>query len=195
MTLPPLSPDSSDEPASAVQLGAAMAALGLYDGTNTAAEHAAEAARLGGDGPYRMRLANALLGAVQVEAMLVESAAAGPDDLEAAHRQQLATAGVADDVEKLAAFLRWQALRVAGPLRPVAQDPATGPIPLAAAHAAEGLQKLLGIAGTGQVPDVEAVKEGVAEMRAARQCLVDAIDNVDILLEMLTGLSVFLDKD
>ncbi|MEV4186592.1 hypothetical protein AB0J28_34715 [Streptosporangium canum] len=38
MTLPPL---SSDEPASAVQLGAAMAALGLYDGTNTAAEHTA----------------------------------------------------------------------------------------------------------------------------------------------------------
>ncbi|SFJ83991.1 hypothetical protein SAMN05216275_1135 [Streptosporangium canum] len=45
--------------ASAVQLGAAMAALGLYDGTNAADEHAAEAARLGGDGPYRMRLANA----------------------------------------------------------------------------------------------------------------------------------------
>ncbi|MGW3369560.1 DUF6245 family protein [Streptosporangium canum] len=57
--------------------------------------------------------------------------------------------------------------------------------------AAEGLQKLLGVAGTGQVPDVEAVKEGVAEMRAARQCL----DNIDILLEMLSGLSVFPDKD
>ncbi|MFI6803262.1 DUF6245 family protein [Streptosporangium canum] len=72
-----------------------MAALGLYDGSNTAAEHAA-AARLGGDGPYRMRLANALLGAVQVEAMLVESAATDPEDLAAAHHQQLATAGVAD---------------------------------------------------------------------------------------------------
>ncbi|WP_031171810.1 DUF6245 family protein [Streptosporangium roseum] len=192
MTLPPL---PSDQPASAVQLGAAMAALGMYDGTNTAAEHASEAARLGGDGPYRMRLANALLGAVQVEAMLVESAATGSEDLVAAHRQQLATAGVADDVEKLAAFLRWQALRVAGPMKLVAQDPATGPLPLAAAHAAEGLQKLLGIAGTGQVPDVEAIKEGFAEMRAARQCLVEAIDNIDILLEMLTGLSAFLDKD
>ncbi|MDP9868669.1 hypothetical protein J2S55_007935 [Streptosporangium brasiliense] len=86
-------------------------------------------------------------------------------------------------------------LRGAGPLKIIAQDPSTGPIPLAAAHAAEGLQKLLGIAGTGQVPDVEAVKEGVTEMRAARQCLVDAIDNVDILLKMLSGLSVFLDKD
>ncbi len=41
---------------------------------------------------------------------------------------------------------------------------------------------------------MEAVKEGVAEMRAARQCLVDAIDNVGILLEMLSGLSVFPDK-
>ncbi|MEV4246745.1 DUF6245 family protein [Streptosporangium canum] len=40
----------------------------MYGGTNTAAEHAAEAARLGGDSPCRMRLANALLGAVQVEA-------------------------------------------------------------------------------------------------------------------------------
>ncbi|GAA4224811.1 hypothetical protein FHR32_006845 [Streptosporangium album] len=191
MDLPPL----SDSPASATQLAAALAALGLYGGTNTAAEHAAEALRLGGPEPYRMQLANALLGAVQVEAMLAESAATRPEDLAAAHHQQLATAGVADDVEKLAGFLRWQALRVAGPLRLVAQDPATGPIPLAAAHTAEGLQKLLGIAGTGQVPDVDAVKEGVAEMRAARQCLVDAIDNVDILLEMLSGLSAFLDKD
>ncbi|MDP9868816.1 MULTISPECIES: DUF6245 family protein [Streptosporangium] len=32
-----------------------MAALGLYGGTNTPDEHAGEAARLGGDGPYRMR--------------------------------------------------------------------------------------------------------------------------------------------
>ncbi|MFD8531255.1 DUF6245 family protein [Streptosporangium canum] len=60
-----------DEPASAVQLGAAMAALGLYGGTNTAAEHASEAARPGADGPYRMRPARALLGAVQAGAMLV----------------------------------------------------------------------------------------------------------------------------
>ncbi|MER5625099.1 DUF6245 family protein [Streptosporangium sp. NPDC002544] len=179
MTLPPL---SSDEPASAVQLGAAMAALGLYDGTNTAAEHAAEAARLGGDGPYRMRLANALLGAVQVEAMLVESAATGPEDLAAAHRQQLVTAGVADDPDQLTGFLPWQALRVAGPLRLVAQDASTGPIPVAAAHAAEGLQKLLGVIGAGQVPDVETVKEHLTEIRAARQCLIDAIGNVDILL-------------
>ncbi|MGW4412742.1 DUF6245 family protein [Nonomuraea sp. NPDC004702] len=62
-------------------------------------------------------------------------------------------------------LLRWQVLRVAGPLKLVAQDPSTGPVPPAAAHAAEGLQKLLGIAGTGQVPDVEAVKEGSPRSR------------------------------
>ncbi|MER5624286.1 DUF6245 family protein [Streptosporangium sp. NPDC002544] len=128
--------------------------------------HASEAARLGGPEPYRMQLANALLGAVQVEAMLAESAVTGTEDLAAAHREQLVTAGVADDPDKLVGFLRWQALRVAGPLRLVAQDPATGPIPLAAAHAAEGLQKLLGVVGAGQVPDVETVTEHVAEMAA-----------------------------
>ncbi|MFF4198738.1 DUF6245 family protein [Nonomuraea sp. NPDC001831] len=61
--------------------------------------------------------------------------------------------------------MRWQVLRVAGPLKLVAQAPSTGPVPLAAAHAAEGLQKLLGIACTGRVPDVEAVKEGASRSR------------------------------
>ncbi|MFF5210510.1 DUF6245 family protein [Streptosporangium sp. NPDC000396] len=124
MEIPPL----HDQPASVVQLGEALAALGLYDGAGTVAEHTVEAARLGGDGPYRARLANALLGAVQVEAILAESFAADADDLAAAHHQQLATAGVADDPEKLVGFLRWQALRVAGPLRLIAQDPSTGHI-------------------------------------------------------------------
>ncbi|MEU0484155.1 DUF6245 family protein [Streptosporangium sp. NPDC006013] len=192
MTFPPL---SSDQPASAQQLGTALAALGLYGGTNTAAEHAAEAARLGGPDPYRMRLANALLGAVQVEAMLAETSAADAEGLAAAHHEQLVTAGVADDAEKLVGFLRWQALRVSGPLRLIAQDPATGPIPLAAAHAAEGLQRLLGVAGAGQVPDVETVKEHVAEIEAARECLVTAIGNVDILLQMLSGLSALFGED
>ncbi len=61
--------------------------------------------------------------------------------------------------------------------------------------AAEGLQKLLGVAGTGQVPDVEAVEEHVAEMRAVRECLVAAIGNVDILLDKRTGMTALLDED
>lgn len=127
--------------------------------------------------------------------MLSESTATGPEDLTAAHHQQLATAGVVDDPEKLTRFLRWQALRVAGPLRLVAQVPSTGPIPLAAAHAAEGLQKLLGVIGAGQMPDVETVKEHVAEIRAARECLVTAIGNVDILLDVRTGMTALLGED
>jgi hypothetical protein len=56
------------------QIAAAMAALGLYAGANTPAEHAAEARRLGSEAAYRLRLVNALLGAAQAEALLTESA-------------------------------------------------------------------------------------------------------------------------
>ncbi|MER5624329.1 DUF6245 family protein [Streptosporangium sp. NPDC002544] len=97
------------EPVSVVQLADALTALGLYGGAGTIAEHTMEAARLGGDGPYRMRLANALLGAAQVEVMLAESCATTAEDLAAAHREQLVTAGVADDPDKLTGFLRSQA--------------------------------------------------------------------------------------
>ncbi|MEV3986279.1 DUF6245 family protein [Nonomuraea sp. NPDC049758] len=48
--------------------------------------------------------------------------------------------------------MRWQVLRVAGPLKLVAQAPSTGPVPLAAAHAAEGLQKLLAAPAPGRCP-------------------------------------------
>ncbi|MEV4091263.1 DUF6245 family protein [Streptosporangium saharense] len=92
----------------------------------------------------------------------------------AAHRQQLIAAG-ADDAGKLAEFLRWQTVRVAGPLRQIAQDPSTGPIPVAAAHAADGLQRLLSVIAGGQVPSVEGVAAGIAEMKAARQALLDGV--------------------
>lgn len=183
-----------DEAASVDQLAGALAALGMYGGDNTTAEHAAEADRLGAD-RYRMHLANSLLGAVQAEAMLCEGLADGDAAaLSSAHREQLRTGGAMDpgsddpNPEKLSGFLRWQALRVAGPLREIAQDSSTGPIPLAAAHAAEGLQRLLGVIAAGQVPSVENVRQSVGEMRQARQCLQDAIKNVDILLEMLSVL-------
>ncbi|GAT71246.1 hypothetical protein PS9374_06937 [Planomonospora sphaerica] len=159
------------------------------------AEHEAGSARSGGMVSYRMHLANALLGAVQVEAMLAEIGAAGLEELEAAHAQQPATAGVDGDPERLTAFLRWQASRVAGPLRLLAQGPSTGPIPLAAAHTAEGLQRLLGVIGAGQVPSVGAVAAHVAELERARACLVDAIGNVDILLQMLNRLSAMFGED
>ena len=82
-----------------------------------------------------MQLANALLGAARVEALLCERLGVTEDQIRAAHRQQLLTGGVMDpgsetpNPAKLAEFLRWQTLRVGGPLREIAQDPATRPIP------------------------------------------------------------------
>jgi len=69
----PFNTEVKDKPSSVTQLAAAMAALGLYRGANTLAEHAAEAKRLGGENAYRVRLANALLGAAQTEAVLAEA--------------------------------------------------------------------------------------------------------------------------
>ncbi|MDQ6675360.1 MAG: hypothetical protein M3069_32285 [Chloroflexota bacterium] len=43
----PFNTEVKDKPSSVTQLAAAMAALGLYHGANTPAEHAAEARRLG----------------------------------------------------------------------------------------------------------------------------------------------------
>lgn len=187
-----------DEPATPEQLAAALAALGMHFGKGDAAEHAEETKRLGAD-PYRMQLANALLGAAQVEALLCEQLGVAGDKMRAAHRQQLLTGGVMDpgsevpNPTKLAEFLRWQTLRVGGPLREIAQDPATGPIPLAAAHAADGLQRLLGAIAAGQVPNVDNVQHGVAELRAARECFEATIVNIDILLSMLGGLEALFD--
>jgi len=182
-----------DEPATPEQLAAALAALGTYTGKGDAAEHAAETERLGA-GPYRMQLANALLGAAQVEALLCEQLGADEHTLRDAHREQLRTGGVMDpgsetpNPAKLAEFLRWQTLRVGGPLREIAQDPATGPIPLAAAHSADGLQRLLGVIAAGQVPSVEGLRHSLAELGAARECFEAAIVNIGILTSMLDGL-------
>lgn len=57
--------DLHEQPVTVEQVAAAMAAPGFYTGSNDPREHAAEAERLGGRTVYRMRLTNALLGAVQ----------------------------------------------------------------------------------------------------------------------------------
>ena len=187
-----------DEPATPEQLAGALAALGAYTGRGDGAEHAAEAERLGA-GPYRMQLANALLGAAQVEALLCEQLGVAGDKMRDAHRQQLLTGGVMDpgsevpNPAKLAEFLRWQTLRVGGPLREIAQDPATGPIPLAAAHGADGLQRLLGVIAAGQVPSVEGLRHSLAELDAARECFEAAIVNIGILTSMLDGLDALFE--
>ncbi len=124
------------EPATIQQLVNAMVALGLWEGQNTAAEHREEAARLGGRDAYRLSLCNALLGGVQAQAVLADGAGGvSAEQRDAAWREQLRSAGVADDPGALMGFLRWQALRFAGPLREIAAREEAGPIPLAAAHA------------------------------------------------------------
>jgi hypothetical protein len=69
------------------------------------------------------------------------------------------------------------------------QNVEAGPIPLAAAHAAEGLQNLLGVIADSQnlTPDDVDRLAGplTAELRAAHESLSDAISNVEILLTLL----------
>jgi hypothetical protein len=108
-----------EKPSTVRQLAAAMAALGQYTGENTDAEHKAEAARLGGMKAYQMRLANALLGIAEVDAMRADSSSVSAEHINVAHRQALISAGVEDDPGKLLNFLRWRTLRVEGPLETI----------------------------------------------------------------------------
>lgn len=184
-----------ETPATVQELAAAMTALGAYHGANTPAEHAAEAARLGGPDAYRLRLANALLGIVQTEAVLADSTATlTVDQRLPAWEQQLDSAGVNDDPAKLIGFIQWQVLRAATPLREIAQRQETGPIPLAAAHAAEGLQVLLGVIAASQTAiaagDITTLAAQAPALRQARTALQDAITNTNLLLDMLSSVGL-----
>jgi hypothetical protein len=75
-----------EPPATVEQLTAAMQALGRYTGEYSTAEHAAEAKRLRSADAYRALLANALLGLVEVEAMLADGAGLKAEQMQAAHR-------------------------------------------------------------------------------------------------------------
>jgi hypothetical protein len=181
-------PTQKKTPATIRRLASAMAALGAYTGENTQAEHEKEIKRLGGSREYyRMRLANALLGMVETEVMHCETAGESAQQMFHAHQQALESAGATRTTEILLQFLRWRTLRIAGPLRQMAQDQTTGPIPLAAAHAAEGLQQLLQISADGQHLDPDtlspaAIKENLG---SARESLENAIANLDLMLELI----------
>jgi len=183
------------DPATITQLAAAMAALGAYSGENTEAEHAKEAQRLGGGMEYyRLRMANALLGIVETEAMHSEAAGGAAEQLLHAHNQALESAGATRSNEMLMGFLRWRTLRVAGPLRQIAQDTETGPIPLAAAHAAEGLQLLLGVSADGQNIDPDTMSPDVMKenLRSAKESLNNAVANIDIMLGLIDEAEEYL---
>ncbi len=174
-----------DTPATVTQLTAALAALGHYEGTNSTTEHTREAARLGGESYYRLLLANALLGHAEGEALHADGTGVSSDQLLAAHRQALAAVGAIDDPAKLLGFLRWRTLRIAGPLRESAQDSTTGPVVLAAAHAAEGLQQLLALCAAGQDPLSVSPEAVLMDLQTARDALTAAIANLDIMQRLL----------
>lgn len=179
---------SEDTPSTVQQLAAAMAALGKYAGENSDTEHSIEAEHLGGMQAYRMSLANALLGIVEIDAMLADGSGVSGEQMDAAHRQALVSAGVEDDPGKLLHFLQWRTLRVAGPLRVIAQNREVGPLPLAAAHAAEGLQRLLGVCADGQnqgYVSPETPGRMKADLKAARESLTNARENLDVMLNIL----------
>lgn len=190
-TLPGMRRPSSAEqnPATVQQLAEAMTALGMYHGANTQAEHAAEAARLGGEDAYRVRMVNALLGVVQTEAMVAETVKLPRDARHAAWEQQLDSAGAGDDPAKRIGFIQWQVLRAGIPLRLIAQNREVGPIPVAAAHAADALQAMLAVISRSQTAvaegDIDTLAALGPELRKARQSLDLAAQNVDILLDML----------
>src|SRR5205807_6024854 len=103
-----------------------------------------------------------------------------------AHQQALESAGATDTPEKLLGFLRWRTLRIEGPLKLIAQDEETGPIPVAAAHAAEALQQLLAICADGSYldPDVISPATVKADLNKAKQSLTYAIENIDSMLDL-----------
>ena len=177
------------------QVAAAMAALGAYTGNNASAEHAAEAARLGGADAYRVRLVNALLGVVQAQAVLADAVPLDEQARDAAWEEHLRSAGAGpDEVAARLGLIRWQVLRSATPLRQMAQNRQVGPIPLAAAHAAEALQVLLEVIAVGQeavaTGDVTALAAQTSQLRTAREALSNALASTDLLLDMLRSVGL-----
>ncbi|MFB7867381.1 DUF6245 family protein [Streptomyces sp. NPDC056069] len=184
-----------ETPATVEQIVAAMGALGRYDGENTVAEHAAEAARLGGPEAYRVRLVNGLLGMVQAEAVMADGGKLDDDARHAAWEEQLSAAGAGlDDPARRVEFLRWQVLRAGTPLTLMARHQQTGPIPLAAAHAVTGLHMLLGVINGSQDAvergDMGALAAQAGQLQAAREALQASVRNTELLLDMLKSVGL-----
>jgi hypothetical protein len=162
-----------------------MVALGLWTGTASDEELATEVTRFGSESLYAARLANALMGATQNLVLDAEQAAtdagASPEQIDAA-RKEAFPAGKFERGSALAAFLRWQVLRLALVLRQVNQD-YVGPVWLAAAHAGDGLQLLLNVCGIARMhdPQYETLPE---DLTAAMEAFANARTNIEILMNL-----------
>jgi hypothetical protein len=174
-----------EKPFTALQLASAMMALGVYNGENSDIEHKAEAKRLGGMDLYQMFLANALLGHAEANAMLADSMGVSVEHMMESHRQSLVSSGCEEDSRKLLQFLRWRVLRVAGPIREIAQRQEVGPLPLAGAHAAEALQLILDVCAEGQKTLTASPDDMKKNMLSAKESLTYAIGNIDIMLRLI----------
>lgn len=165
-----------------------MVALGLWTGTASDEELATEVTRFGSESLYAARLANALMGATQNLVLDAEQAAtdagAIPEQIDAA-RQEALPADAFERGSALAAFLRWQVLRLGLVLRQVNQDD-VGPVWLAAAHAGDGLQLLLNVCGLARMddPQYETLPE---DLTAAMEALANARTNIEILINLCGG--------
>ncbi|MFJ3788374.1 DUF6245 family protein [Kitasatospora sp. NPDC090091] len=178
---------SNDIPVTVEQIGAALAALGAYDGDNTPAEHAARATQFSSPDIYRLHLLNTLLGKVQGQAKLADDARDDGEELFTTWLEQLKGAGTWDSPAKQVSFLGWQVRRVGIPLFLLANDPDTGPIVDAAAQAAEALHILLGVCGTFEEADpavdfVAIINQGEM-LNVSRELLASAVANTDTALE------------
>jgi hypothetical protein len=68
----------------------------------------------------------------------------------------------------------------------MAGNTGAGPVPLAAAHAAEGLQRLLSVLGAGgQEPERADPAALKADLVAAREALTHAVANIGIMPRLL----------
>jgi hypothetical protein len=182
-----MKPRDSHDAQAVDRLLAALNALGKEQACSAAAKREA-ADDLDTPAACRAWLASALLGAAQAEAMAADSVPLSRDARYAIWQRQLAAVG-ADDTTARSELMRWQVQRACAPLPALASEHRTDPIPLAAGQAAEGLQLLLTVmvAAQGAVAagDVPRLAEQAGKLREARKALQAAVDNTDLLLDLL----------
>ncbi|MET7297999.1 DUF6245 family protein [Embleya sp. NPDC005575] len=100
-----------------------------------------------------------------------------------------------DDLARMITFVQWQVLRAAMPVRRTAQHPETGPIPIAAAHAFDAVQVLLGVVVAASRDaavsgDTDTLVAQADRLRDARASLENTIGNTDALLNMLDSVDL-----
>ncbi|MEU4240723.1 DUF6245 family protein [Actinoplanes sp. NPDC026619] len=164
---------NADEAEDVGRLTAALAALGIDETASGTAEG------------QRAWLASALLGAAQGEAMAADRLRLSREARFALWQRQLAAA----DPAARADLVSWQLRRACAPLPALAHESRTDPIPLAAAQAADALQTLVEVnastRGAVAAGDVRTLAAHSRRLREARRNLQAAIDNTDLMLDLL----------